>query len=273
MSSAPLTNEKMSYLKQMTNPLWSLLLAPISYSLLGFVLAFKASITSWSNLWVVFLFLLLLNFQEFFLAKFYRVPKKNQITVLVISNLLLAFPIFYIIQASNFRLGLLTLLIVLMNHVKILPITTQYSAYVYQLLLNSFTKFALGNSVTYYLLVGHIPSTIFYICLSFSLLGIYVAHTKQKIENQKKNMTIAESNLAKTINTVLNLSWLWSTIVVLFTLNNHYSFIALVILGLTLLIPLLFQIVFKRQLKGNHVVTYYYWYMIVLAFLLAIFYQ
>ncbi len=86
MSANSMVHPEIPYMKQLTNPLWGILLAPISYSFLGFFLAIKTNAIPLSGLLVLYFFLFIINLQEMMYSKFYKVPKRGQSVVLLLTN-------------------------------------------------------------------------------------------------------------------------------------------------------------------------------------------
>ncbi len=89
MSVNSLAHQEIPYMKQLTNPFWSFFLAPISFSFLGFFLAIKTNAIPISDLLVLYFFLFIIHLQEMMYSKFYKVPKRGQSVVLLLTNFLL----------------------------------------------------------------------------------------------------------------------------------------------------------------------------------------
>ena len=273
MSANSLTHQKIPYLKQLTNPLWSFLLAPISFSFLGFFLAIKTNTIPISEVLVFYLFLFLINLQEMMYSKFYKVPKRGQSVVVVLTNFLLLLPIVYFVQTFGIRIGIIAALIVGVNHSWILHIQSNHPAYLYHVLLNSFAKFTVGNFLMYYMMTQHISTTIFLVFLCYAIFGISIIQFKQKAIEQQFSEKIDYPAWSIFLSFVFNCCWMIAYPISFFIIGNHFSMVAFIAIALSALLPIAYPVLLKKTAKPSRIGTYFYWYATLIVILIGVFYQ
>lgn len=273
MSTKLWTTTYMPYMKKLTTPLLAFVLAPISYSLLGIIIAMKSQAVSWGNLLIVWLFLLLLYGQTIILKKFSKLDKTGRIVSVAVTNTVMAVPLFYMFKFFPLQLAILCLLMIIVNHSYMLAFKTNHPAYFYHVCLNSLATFTLGNFLMYCAIAKQIPQPIFILFLCYGIFGMSVIYFQQKKREQLLPEKLNYAMIQLIISIGFMTAWFFGYVAILGVLRNHYSLIGLVIMMGTSAFPIMYQLLFKRVLTANRSVTYWYWYMTILAFLLAIFYH
>ena len=273
MSVNTLAHQEIPYMKQLTNPLWSFFLAPISFSFLGFFLAIKTNAIPISDLLVLYFFLFIIHLQEMMYSKFYKVPKRGQSVVLLLTNFLLLLPIVYFIQSFGIRMGIIAALIVGVNHSWIFHLQSNHPAYAYHVLLNSLAKFTVGNFLMYYMITHQIPSSIFQVFLCFAIFGISIIQFKQKATERSNSEKLEHPVWSLFLSFVFNLCWIIAYPISFYIIGSHFSVFALILIGISAIIPILYHLLLKKSTKPSRISTYFYWYATLLTILIGIFYQ
>ena len=273
MSVNSLAHPEIPYMKQLTNPLWSLFLAPLSYSFLGFFLAIKTNAIPISDVLVLYFFLFIIHLQEMMYSKFYKVPKRGQSVVLLLTNFLLLLPIVYFIQSFGIRIGIIAALLVGVNHSWIFHLQSNHPAYAYHVLLNSLAKFTVGNFLMYYMITHQIPNSIFQVFLCFAIFGISIIQFKQKASERSNSEKIEYPVWSLFLSFVFNLCWFIAYPVSFYIVGSHFSVFALILIGISAIIPILYHLLLKKSAKPSRIGTFFYWYATLLTILVGIFYQ
>ena len=273
MSVNTLAHQEIPYMKQLTNPLWSFFLAPISFSFLGFFLAIKTNAIPISDVLVLYFFLFIINLQEMMYSKFYKVPKRGQSVVLLFTNFLLLLPIVYFVQTFGIRIGMIAALVVGVNHSWIFHLQSNHPAYAYHVLLNSLAKFTVGNFLMYYLITHQIPNSIFQVFVCYAIFGISIIQFKQKAIERHHSEKIEFPVWSLFLSFALNLCWLIAYPISFYILSDHFSLVALIFIGISGIVPILYHILLKKSEKPSRIGTYFYWYATLLTILIGIFYQ
>lgn len=273
MSVNSLAHQEIPYMKQLTNPFWSFFLAPISFSFLGFFLAIKTNAIPISDLLVLYFFLFIIHLQEMMYSKFYKVPKRGQSVVLLLTNFLLLLPIVYFIQSFGIRMGIIAALIVGVNHSWIFHLQSNHPAYAYHVLLNSLAKFTVGNFLMYYMITHQIPSSIFQVFLCFAIFGISIIQFKQKATERSNSEKLEHPVWSLFLSFVFNLCWIIAYPISFYIIGSHFSVFALILIGISAIIPILYHLLLKKSTKPSRISTYFYWYATLLTILIGIFYQ
>ena len=273
MSANSMAHSESPYLKQLTNPLWSLFLAPVSYSFLGFFLAIKTNAIPLSGILVLYFFLFIIHLQEMMYSKFYKVPKRGQSVVLLLTNFLLLLPIVYFVQTFGIRIGIIATLIVGVNHSWIFHLQSNHPAYVYHVLLNSLAKFTVGNFLMYYLITQQITNSIFQVFLCFAIFGISMIQFKQKSVERHNPEKLDYPVWSMFVSLIFNLCWIIAYPISFYVVGSHFSLFALILIAISGIIPILYHILLKKTAKPSRIGTYFYWYSTLLTILIGIFYQ
>ena len=273
MSVNSLAHQEIPYMKQLTNPLWSFFLAPISFSFLGFFLAIKTNAIPISDVLVLYFFLFIIHLQEMMYSKFYKVPKRGQSVVLLLTNFLLLLPIVYFIQTFGIRIGIIAALLVGVNHSWIFHLQSNHPAYVYHVLLNSLAKFTVGNFLMYYMITNQIPNSIFQVFLCFAIFGISIIQFKQKASERSNSEKIEYPVWSLFLSFVFNLCWFIAYPISFYIVGSHFSVFALILIGISGIVPILYHFLLKKSAKPSRIGTYFYWYATLLTILIGIFYQ
>ena len=273
MSANSMAHSESPYLKQLTNPLWSLFLAPVSYSFLGFFLAIKTNAIPLSGILVLYFFLFIINLQEMMYSKFYKVPKRGQSVVLLLTNFILLLPIVYFVQTFGIRIGIIATLIVGVNHSWIFHLQSNHSAYVYHVLLNSLAKFTVGNFLMYYMITQQIPNSIFQVFLCYAIFGISIIQFKQKAIERYHSEKLEFPIWSLFLSFAFNLCWLIAYPISFYFVGSHFSVFALIFIGISGIVPILYHLLLKKSEKPSRIGTYFYWYATLLTILIGIFYQ
>ena len=273
MSANSMAHSESPYLKQLTNPLWSLFLAPVSYSFLGFFLAIKTNAIPFSGILVLYFFLFMINLQEMMYSKFYKVPKRGQSVVLLLTNFLLLLPIVYFVQTFGIRIGIIATLIVGVNHSWIFHLQSNHPAYVYHVLLNSLAKFTVGNFLMYYMITQQIPNSIFQVFLCYAIFGISIIQFKQKAIERYHSEKLEFPIWSLFLSFAFNLCWLIAYPISFYFVGSHFSVFALIFIGISGIVPIIYHLLLKKSEKPSRIGTYFYWYATLLTILIGIFYQ
>ena len=273
MSVNTLAHQEIPYMKQLINPLWSFFLAPISFSFLGFFLAIKTNAIPLSGVLVLYFFLFIINLQEMMYSKFYKIPKRGQSVVLLLTNFLLLLPIVYFVQTIGIRIGIIAALVAGVNHSWIFHLQSNHPAYAYHVLLNSLTKFTVGNFLMYYMITQKIPNSIFQVFLCYAIFGISIIQFKQKATERSNSEKLEHPVWSLFLSFVLNLCWLIAYPISFYILDGHFSLFALILIGISGIVPILYHILLKKSEKPSRIGTYFYWYATLLTILIGIFYQ
>ena len=273
MSVNTLAHQEIPYMKQLTNPLWGILLAPISYSFLGFFLAIKTNAIPLSGLLVLYFFLFIINLQEMMYSKFYKVPKRGQSVVLLLTNFLLLLPIVYFVQTFGIRIGIIATLIVGVNHSWIFHLQSNHPAYVYHVLLNSLAKFTVGNFLMYYMITQQIPNSIFQVFLCYAIFGISIIQFKQKAIERYHSEKLEFPIWSLFLSFAFNLCWLIAYPISFYFVGSHFSVFALIFIGISGIVPIIYHLLLNKSEKPSRIGTYFYWYATLLTILIGIFYQ
>ena len=273
MSVNSLAHQEIPYMKQLTNPLWSFFLAPISFSCLGFFLAIKTNAIPISDVLVLYFFLFIIHLQEMMYSKFYKVPKRGQSVVLLLTNFLLLLPIVYFVQTFGIRIGIIAALLVGVNHSWIFHLQSNHPAYAYHVLLNSLAKFTVGNFLMYYMITNQIPNSIFQVFLCFAIFGISIIQFKQKASERSNSEKIEYPVWSPFLSFVFNLCWFIAYPVSFYIVGSHFSVFALILIGISAIIPILYHLLLKKSAKPSRIGTFFYWYATLLTILIGIFYQ
>ena len=273
MSANSMAHSESPYLKQLTNPLWSLFLAPVSYSFLGFFLAIKTNAIPLSGILVLYFFLFMIHLQEMMYSKFYKVPKRGQSVVLLLTNFLLLLPIVYFVQTFGIRIGIIATLIVGVNHSWIFHLQSNHPAYVYHVLLNSLAKFTVGNFLMYYMITQQIPNSIFQVFLCYAIFGISIIQFKQKAIERYHSEKLEFPIWSLFLSFAFNLCWLIAYPISFYFVGSHFSVFALIFIGISGIVPIIYHLLLKKSEKPSRIGTYFYWYATLLTILIGIFYQ
>ena len=273
MSVNSMVHPEIPYMKQLTNPLWSLFLAPLSYSFLGFFLAIKTNAIPLSGILVLYFFLFMINLQEMMYSKFYKIPKRGQSVVLLFTNFLLLLPIVYFVQTFGIRIGIIAALVVGVNHSWIFHLQSNHPAYAYHVLLNSLAKFTVANFLMYYLITQQITNSIFQVFLCYAIFGISIIQFKQKANERHHSEKLEFPVWSLFLSFIFNLCWLFAYPISFYVIGTHFSLFALILIGISGIVPILYHILLKKTAKPSRISTYFYWYATLLTFLIGIFYQ
>ena len=273
MAANSMAHSESPYLKQLTNPLWSLFLAPVSYSFLGFFLAIKTNAIPLSGILVLYFFLFMIHLQEMMYSKFYKVPKRGQSVVLLLTNFLLLLPIVYFVQTFGIRIGIIATLIVGVNYSWIFHLQSNHPAYVYHVLLNSLAKFTVGNFLMYYMITQQIPNSIFQVFLCYAIFGISIIQFKQKAIERYHSEKLEFPIWSLFLSFAFNLCWLIAYPISFYFVGSHFSVFALIFIGISGIVPILYHLLLKKSEKPSRIGTYFYWYATLLTILIGIFYQ
>lgn len=273
MSENSLAHQEIPYMKQLTNPLWSFFLAPISFSFLGFFLAIKTNTIPISNVLVLYFFLFIIHLQEMMYSKFYKVPKRGQSVVLLLTNFLLLLPVIYFVQIFGIRIGLIAALLVGVNHSWIFHLQSNHPAYAYHVLLNSLAKFTVGNFLMYYMITHQIPNSVFQVFLCFAIFGISIIQFKQKATERSNSEKLEFPVWSLFLSFVFNLCWFIAYPISFYIVGSHFSVFALILIGISGIVPILYHLLLKKLAKPSRISTYFYWYSTLLTILIGIFYQ
>ena len=273
MSANSMAHSESPYLKQLTNPLWSLFLAPVSYSFLGFFLAIKTNAIPLSGILVLYFFLFMIHLQEMMYSKFYKVPKRGQSVVLLLTNFLLLLPIVYFVQTFGIRIGIIATLIVGVNYSWIFHLQSNHPTYVYHVLLNSLAKFTVGNFLMYYMITQQIPNSIFQVFLCYAIFGISIIQFKQKAIERYHSEKLEFPIWSLFLSFAFNLCWLIAYPISFYFVGSHFSVFALIFIGISGIVPILYHLLLKKSEKPSRIGTYFYWYATLLTILIGIFYQ
>ena len=273
MSVNSMVHPEIPYMKQLTNPLWSLFLAPISYSFLGFLLAIKTNSIPLSGVLVLYFFLFIINLQEMMYSKFYKIPKRGQSVVLLFTNFLLLLPIVYFVQTFGIRIGIIAALVVGVNHSWVFHLQSNHPAYVYHVLLNSLAKFTVANFLMYYLITQQITNSIFQVFLCYAIFGISIIQFKQKANERHHSEKLEFPVWSLFLSFIFNLCWLFAYPISFYVIGTHFSLFALILIGISGIVPILYHILLKKTAKPSRISTYFYWYATLLTILIGIFYQ
>ena len=273
MSVNTLAHQEIPYMKQLTNPLWSFFLAPISFSFLGFFLAIKTNAIPISDVLVLYFFLFILNLQEMMYSKFYKVPKRGQSVVLLFTNFLLLLPIVYFVQTFGIRIGIIAALVVGVNHSWVFHLQSNHPAYAYHVLLNSLAKFTVANFLMYYLITQQITNSIFQVFLCYAIFGISIIQFKQKANERHHSEKLEFPVWSLFLSFIFNLCWLFAYPISFYVIGTHFSLFALILIGISGIVPILYHILLKKTAKPSRISTYFYWYTTLLTILIGIFYQ
>ena len=273
MSVNSMVHPERPYMKQLTNPLWSLFLAPISYSFLGFLLAIKTNSIPLSGVLVLYFFLFIINLQEMMYSKFYKIPKRGQSVVLLFTNFLLLLPIVYFVQTFGIRIGIIAALVVGVNHSWVFHLQSNHPAYAYHVLLNSLAKFTVANFLMYYLITQQITNSIFQVFLCYAIFGISIIQFKQKANERHHSEKLEFPVWSLFLSFIFNLCWLFAYPISFYVIGTHFSLFALILIGISGIVPILYHILLKKTAKPSRISTYFYWYATLLTILIGIFYQ
>ena len=273
MSVNSLAHQEIPYMKQLTNPFWSFFLAPISFSFLGFFLAIKTNAIPISDLLVLYFFLFIIHLQEMMYSKFYKVPKRGQSVVLLLTNFLLLLPIVYFVQTFGIRLGIIAALVVGVNHSWIFHLQSNHPAYAYHVLLNTLAKFTVGNFLMYYTITHQISNSVFQVFLCYAIFGISMIQFKQKSVERYNPEKLDYPVWSIFLSLIFNLCWLIAYPVSFYVVGTHFSLFALILIGISGIIPILYHVLLKKTAKPSRISTYFYWYATLLTILIGIFYQ
>lgn len=273
MSVNSMVHPEIPYMKQLTNPLWSLFLAPISYSFLGFLLAIKTNSIPLSGVLVLYFFLFIINLQEMMYSKFYKIPKRGQSVVLLFTNFLLLLPIVYFVQTFGIRIGIIAALVVGVNHSWVFHLQSNHPAYAYHVLLNSLAKFTVANFLMYYLITQQITNSIFQVFLCYAIFGISIIQFKQKANERHHSEKLEFPVWSLFLSFIFNLCWLFAYPISFYVIGTHFSLFALILIGISGIVPILYHILLKKTAKPSRISTYFYWYTTLLTILIGIFYQ
>ena len=273
MSVNSMVHPEIPYMKQLTNPLWSLFLAPISYSFLGFLLAIKTNSIPLSGVLVLYFFLFIINLQEMMYSKFYKIPKRGQSVVLLFTNFLLLLPIVYFVQTFGIRIGIIAALVVGVNHSWVFHLQSNHPAYAYHVLLNSLAKFTVANFLMYYLITQQITNSIFQVFLYYAIFGISIIQFKQKANERHHSEKLEFPVWSLFLSFIFNLCWLFAYPISFYVIGTHFSLFALILIGISGIVPILYHILLKKTAKPSRISTYFYWYATLLTILIGIFYQ
>ena len=273
MSVNSMVHPEIPYMKQLTNPLWSLFLAPISYSFLGFLLAIKTNSIPLSGVLVLYFFLFIINLQEMMYSKFYKIPKRGQSVVLLFTNFLLLLPIVYFVQTFGIRIGIIAALVVGVNHSWVFHLQSNHPAYAYHVLLNSLAKFTVANFLMYYLITQQITNSIFQVFLCYAIFAISIIQFKQKANERHHSEKLEFPVWSLFLSFIFNLCWLFAYPISFYVIGTHFSLFALILIGISGIVPILYHILLKKTAKPSRISTYFYWYATLLTILIGIFYQ
>ena len=273
MSANSMVHPEIPYMKQLTNPLWSLFLAPLSYSFLGFLLAIKTNAIPISGVLVLYFFLFMINLQEIMYSKFYKIPKRGQSVVLLLTNFLLLLPIVYFIQTFGIRIGIIVALVVGVNHSWIFHIQSNHPAYAYHVLLNTLAKFTVGNFLMYYTITHQIPNSIFQVFLCYAIFGISMIQFKQKSVERHNPEKLDYPVWSMFLSLIFNICWFIAYPISFYVVGTHFSLVAFILIGISGIVPILYHILLKKTAKSSRIATYFYWYTTLLTILIGIFYQ
>ena len=139
-------------------------------------------------------------------------------------------------------------------------------SYIYHSLLNGIAKYYIANFVTVYVLSGNVTSAISAQLFQYVLFGLYVSHIKTKLTERKEGKRHF-GPAAAIFNVFLSLSWLVGTVVYYLWYLNHLNILGIILFSLSLLIPILYQIHFRKQYTVNRLITYLHWYLVIMSVL------
>ena len=105
----------------------------------------------------------------------------------------------------------------------------------------------------------------------YILFGLYVSHVKSRLIEIREGKRHYGPVVA--ICTVLfSLSWLIGTIIYFVWYLGSFSILGTILFSLSLLIPILYQIYYRKEFSVNRQFTYLHWYLIVMSFLYGFFF-
>lgn len=259
-----------SILHQATTPWLSFVLAPLGYCFIGLILAIRQQQFQFLHFVVLFLFFVAIYLQENSYRKLALHPEKKKWPVIALTNIILFAILFYFYQTVAIRVVLLLFAIVLFNHTNLFEVKVNEVSYIYHLLLNGIAKYYIANFVTVYVLSGNVTTAISAQLFQYVLFGLYVSHIKTKLTERKEGKRHF-GPAAVIFNVFVSLSWLVGTVVYYLWYLNHFNILGIILFSLSLLIPILYQIHFRKQYTVNRLITFLHWYLVVISVLYGFF--
>lgn len=214
---------------------------------------------------IIFIFVTI-YLQENSYCKLALHPEKKKWPVIALTNIILFAILFYFYQTVAIRVVLLLFAIVLFNHTNLFEVKVNEVSYIYHSLLNGIAKYYIANFVTVYVLSGNVTSAISAQLFQYVLFGLYVSHIKTKLTERKEGKRHF-GPAAAIFNVFLSLSWLVGTVVYYLWYLNHLNILGIILFSLSLLIPILYQIYFRKQYTVNRLITYLHWYLVIMSVL------
>ena len=271
MNNEPQSMSVSNILHQLTSPWLNFILAPLGYCLIGLLLAVRQQQFHFTHFSVLFLFFVIIYLQENSFRKFANHPELKRWIFIAITDILLLSLLVYFYQNVALRIVLLLLLIVILNHGHLFELKTNDMFYIYHSFLNSISKYYLGNFITLFILSGAVSKEICIQLFQYILFGLYVSHVKSRLVEIREG--IRHYGPVVAICTVLfSLSWLIGTIIYFVWYLGSFSILGTILFSLSLLIPILYQIYYRKEFSVNRQFTYLHWYLIVMSFLYGFFF-
>ena len=259
-----------SVLHQATSPWLSYILAPLGYCFIGLILALRQQQFNFLHFVVLFLFFVTIYLQENSYRKLALHPELKKWPVIAITNIVLLALLFYFYQTVAIRVVLLLFAIVLSNHTNLFVIGPNKVEYIYHLLLNGIAKYYIANFVTLYVLSGNVTTIVSIQLFQYIFYGLYVLHIKTKLTERREGKRHFGA-IAAIFNVFVSLSWLIGTIIYYLWYLNNINILGIILFSLSLLIPILYQIHFRKQYSINRLFTYLHWYLVVMSVLYGFF--
>ena len=125
----------------------------------------------------------------------------------------------------------------------------------------------------YYTITHQIPNSIFQVFLCYAIFGISIIQFKQKAIERHHSEKIEFPVWSLFLSFALNLCWLIAYPISFYILGDHFSLVALIFIGISGIIPILYHLLLKKSEKPSRIGTYFYWYATLLTILIGIFYQ
>ena len=125
----------------------------------------------------------------------------------------------------------------------------------------------------YYMITHQIPNSIFQVFLCFAIFGISIIQFKQKASERSNSEKIEYPVWSLFLSFVFNLCWFIAYPVSFYIVGSHFSVFALILIGISAIIPILYHLLLKKSAKPSRIGTFFYWYATLLTILIGIFYQ
>ncbi|MCQ9209359.1 hypothetical protein [Granulicatella seriolae] len=258
----------------LTNPLVSLLTAPLALLLFGTLLGIKVAPFQLVPMLMLLLFLFFLNLQDLLFQRSKQLNPRLVLITVIASNVLLLLPIIYFWFNLGERISILLALVVAANHLVLKRFHTFDNYYPFFLLTQTIFKVGVISFVSYFIQVKSVPVSILilFIPLAVLYLGIQDQHYRKKEENIVSPLTGEDAPLQKILSILLNLAIPLSYVLFILLVRNHYHLIPLILILITILFYIIYRATIVRNYSQSRAASFLTVYYLCFVFLSGIFY-